>query len=202
MMEIYWLRVFGCCFSHDWMAAGKQNLPPEPSCKKTASAGARHSLNLARRPFASGTCVLIGHGSGLGSQTTFVMAQLTDMREDIQWQGATVEIRARLVPRCFWTTAAMEVFVDGQRVLQTDGRMKFSGSKTANFLHAGSKHWTELSWGHGWLRSFPYSLRLDGSPVSEGRVNVRNWPLGFTTPFLIAAVVLWMHYFMQHAQKN
>ncbi len=184
------------------MPAGKQNFLPEPSRKNTGLNRCGRSLNSLRGLPATEACVLFRHGSGLDGQTICVMAQLADMSEDIKWQGVTVEVQARLIPRRFWTTAVIEVFVDGQRVLQTDGQIKLSGSQSATFFHAGSKHWTELSWGYGWLRSFPYSLRLDGSPVSEGRVYVRNWPLGFTGPCLIAAVVLGFHYFIQHAPKH
>jgi hypothetical protein len=130
------------------------------------------------------------------------MAQLTDMSENIQWQGATVEIQARLIPRLLWTTAAIEVIVEGQRVLYTGGQMKFRGSQTETFSHAGSKHWTELSWGFGWLRSVPYSLRMDGNPVAEGRIYVQNWPLGFIAPALIAAALTRIHYIVHHAPKK
>lgn len=124
------------------------------------------------------------------------------MSENIQWQGNTVEIQARLIPRLLWTTADIEVFVEGQRVLNTGGQMKFRGSQSATFFHAGTKHWTELSWGFGWLRSFPYSLRMDGNPVAEGRVYVRNWPMGFITPALIAATFTRIHHILQHAPKH
>ena len=36
--------------------------------------------------------------------------------EEIQWHGSTVEVTARLIPRFLWTTASIDVFIDGECV--------------------------------------------------------------------------------------
>jgi hypothetical protein len=110
------------------------------------------------------------------------------MNEIIQWQGGLVEVQAQLVPRFLWSTASIDVFLDKQCILRTGGRLKPTGSHFATFTHSGSTHTAELSWGHGFLVSFPYKLRIDGTPVSEARVRVRNWPIGLLIPFLVTSV--------------
>jgi hypothetical protein len=112
------------------------------------------------------------------------------MSELITWQGDQVDVQARLIPRFLWTTASIDVFLNGECILRTGGQMKITGSHSVSFTHAGSEHTVELSWGVGWLLSFPYQLRIDGSLVSDSRVSVRNWPLGLLLVILSAAALV------------
>jgi hypothetical protein len=112
------------------------------------------------------------------------------MSKLIQWQDSTIEVQARLVPRYLWCTASIEVLLDGRCLLQTGGQMKFTGTEVATFTHAGSKHTARLLWGAGFLRSFPYSLRIDDAPVSEARVYIRNWPMGLVAVAVVSSMVL------------
>src|SRR6476660_7695564 len=112
------------------------------------------------------------------------------------WQGSTVKVRARLVPRFFWMTASIDVFVGEQCVLRTGGQLTFSGVKSAEFTHADAKHTAELKWGTSGISfSFPYELRIDGVLVSVSRVFIRNWPVGLIAAFLIATVLLVIFYY-------
>jgi hypothetical protein len=95
------------------------------------------------------------------------------------WHGSTVEVTARLVPRYLWTTASIDVFLDGRCILRTGGQMRMVGSGSAEFDHDGALHTVELSWdrarsrgltGHG----FPYQLRIDGAKVAVSEVAVDN----------------------------
>jgi hypothetical protein len=100
------------------------------------------------------------------------------MSEVIKWQGSTVDVQARLVPRYLWNTASIDVFLDGQQILRTGGGFKFTGSHSTPFNHAGSTHMAEVSWGFcGLSFSIPYQLRVDGTPVAASRVQIRNWPV-------------------------
>ncbi|HEY3762029.1 MAG TPA: hypothetical protein VGN23_09805 [Verrucomicrobiae bacterium] len=100
------------------------------------------------------------------------------MSETIQWQGSKVEVWARLVPRYFWNTASIDVFVDGRQILKTDGQLKLKGTCSTSFAHANSTHVAILSWGCSGLRfSFPYELRIDGASVATSRVKIQNWPV-------------------------
>ncbi|HKW28985.1 MAG TPA: hypothetical protein VJT54_06600 [Verrucomicrobiae bacterium] len=119
------------------------------------------------------------------------------MSEDIQWQGSPVEVKARLVPRYLWNTASVDVFVGGQRILRTGGQFKFTGSYSATFTHAGSTHQAELSWGLcGLSFSFPYRLRIDGAPVADSRVRIRNWPMALMVAAVLVAAWLAIFHFI------
>ena len=112
------------------------------------------------------------------------------MSEVIKWQGSAVEVRARLVPRFLWNTASIDVLLDGQRILQTGGQLKFTGSRVATFSHSGSDHTAELSWGFSGLSfSLPYRLQIDGVPVAASRVRIQNWPLGVAVGIMLAMVL-------------
>lgn len=117
------------------------------------------------------------------------------MSEGIQWQGSPVDVQARLVPRYLWNTASVEVFLAGQRILRTGGQFKFTGSFSTTFTHGGGAHKAELSWGMcGLSFSFPYQLRIDGAPVADSRVRIRNWPVAL----VVAAVLLAALFVMFH----
>jgi hypothetical protein len=101
----------------------------------------------------------------------------------IRWRGSNVEVKARLVPRYFWTTASIDVFLDGRCILQTGGQMKVTGSSSAEFDHEGSRNVVELSWEKERHFGFPYALRINHAKVSLSHVPVDN-------PGLIAIPVL------------
>jgi hypothetical protein len=96
----------------------------------------------------------------------------------VEWQGRPVVVRARLVPRFLWSTASLDVFVDGTCVLSTGGPLRLTGARARAFTHDGASHRVELSWGCGWLLSFPYRLEIDGALVAHARARVENWLLG------------------------
>jgi hypothetical protein len=113
------------------------------------------------------------------------MTNHLNMSADNKWQDGTVDVQARLVPRFLWTTASIDVFLDGQCILRTGGQFKFTGSQATTFAHSGATHTVELSWGVTFsLFSIPYQLRIDGVQVSASRVPIRNWPLGMTVAIL------------------
>ncbi|HEY2253415.1 MAG TPA: hypothetical protein VGH74_20215 [Planctomycetaceae bacterium] len=83
-----------------------------------------------------------------------------------EWRGRAIEVTARLIPRCLWTTASIDVFVDAECVLRTGGQMAATGSSTAQFYDSGMTHDIELQWGVGGLRSFPVKIVIDGQIVN------------------------------------
>jgi hypothetical protein len=96
-----------------------------------------------------------------------------------RWHGSTIEVTARIVPRYLWTTASIDVFLDGRCILRTGGQMRIIGSSSAEFHHDGSVHTAELSWENvhdrGFIRpGFPYQLRIDGTKVAVAEVAVEN----------------------------
>ena len=108
------------------------------------------------------------------------------------WEGSTVEVRARVVPRYFWTTASIDVFLDGRCILKTGGQMKSVGSSTDEFQHGGVVHTAALSWGNAHMRhalglTFPYQLFFDGSKIAVSEVSMEN-PASVYIPLLIIVV--------------
>jgi hypothetical protein len=120
------------------------------------------------------------------------------MSDAVQWQGSTIEVQARLVPRFLWTTASIDVFVGEQCVLRTGGRMKLIGCCSQTFAHSGAEHVAEVSWGGGLLYSFPYQARIDGVVVKEGRVRVQNWAWGLILPLVLIGLLALLMWSLHH----
>jgi hypothetical protein len=111
------------------------------------------------------------------------------------WHGSTIEVTARLIPRYLWTTASIDVFLDGRCILRTGGQMKTIGSSSAEFHHDGAVHIVELSWDRvqpqGLTRhSFPYQLSIDGAKLAASEVAVDNAGLIVIPLFLMSSLLL------------
>lgn len=96
-------------------------------------------------------------------------------RYSTSWNGSSVEVTSRIVDRYGWTTASIDVTVDGHTVLRTGGVMKIRGSHAETFDHAGRPHKAILSWSRGSLRYFPFRLEMDDILIADSRVFVTNW---------------------------
>jgi hypothetical protein len=109
------------------------------------------------------------------------------------WEGSTVEVRARIVPRFLWTTASIDVYLDGRCILKTGGQMKAVGSTLAEFYHGGAAHTAALSWGqarmsHSLSLTFPYQLFFDGAKIIVSDVSVEN-PASAYNLIMIGALI-------------
>jgi hypothetical protein len=109
---------------------------------------------------------------------------------DVDWNGVAVLVRSRLIRRYLWTTASIDVWVDGNCVLRSGGAPQFTGNHTETFHFGHTTHQAKLTWGAGWLRSFPFKLEIDGTVVAESRVVTENWSLVFWPFFLAMAFVV------------
>jgi hypothetical protein len=107
-----------------------------------------------------------------------------------RWHGSTVAVRARLVPRYVWSTASIDVFLDGRCVLRTGGQMKVTGSSSSVFYHDGEEHTAELSWGLAIHTTFPFELRIDGAKVMVSDVPVENAPLLVVPALVLLSPIL------------
>jgi hypothetical protein len=116
-------------------------------------------------------------------------------RAKTRWNGRSVEVTARLISRYFWSTASIDVFLDGECILRTGGQLKTIGSSEAEFHHDGSLHVVKLSWGQARGLSFPYQLWIDGSKVLVSRVPVAN-PVLIVMPGLVLTSPLWVAYLL------
>jgi hypothetical protein len=116
-------------------------------------------------------------------------------RSKTRWNGRTVEVTAHLIPRYFWSTASIDVFLDGECILQTGGQLKTIGSSEAEFHHDGSVHAVKLTWGSAHHLSFPYQLWIDGAKVLVSDVPVAN-PVLIVMPGLVLTSPLWVTYLL------
>jgi hypothetical protein len=124
------------------------------------------------------------------------------MSETIKWRESTVDVEARLIPRFLWTTASIDVFLDGQCILRTGGQWRLTGSHSSTFTHLGSNHKAELSWGRGFLHSFPYQFKIDDISVSAARVRVKNWPVGLLAAVVIGGVLAAILHFIRYELRT
>jgi len=90
------------------------------------------------------------------------------------WHGCEVRVRAYAVPRYAWTTASIDVVVDGEPVLQTGGQLRIVGSWAGDFDHRGGTHRVELFWGKFTRGHFPFILTIDDEEVLTDMVPVEN----------------------------
>lgn len=102
-----------------------------------------------------------------------------------------MSITAKLVPRYAWQSASIDVAVNRRFVLKTGGVFKLVGKHAETFAFDGIEHSVEVTWGKAALRSFPFSLSIDGLPVLESRVPISNWWLALWPWALIVAFVVW-----------
>jgi len=106
---------------------------------------------------------------------------------NLTWKGASVHVTSRIIGRYAWTTASIDVSVNGKTVLRSGGVMKITGDTVSTFEHEGASHRVALSWGGISLRSFPFRLEIDGDLIADSRVFVSNWWVAY---WPLAAVCL------------
>ena len=62
------------------------------------------------------------------------------------WQECNLEVKAELVPRYFWTTASINVYVDDVCIIQTGGVWRLRGIQRAGFRRNNENQVLELAW--------------------------------------------------------
>ncbi|MBC8870033.1 MAG: hypothetical protein H8E44_11480 [Planctomycetes bacterium] len=107
----------------------------------------------------------------------------------VQWHGSLLDVHARLVSRFLWTTASIDVHLDGTPILRSGGQFKIAGSCHSEFMHNGLSHTCELTWDTGKLGRFPYTLSVDGEQILRSTVRIVNWPM-LLVPSLIISLFL------------
>ena len=116
----------------------------------------------------------------------------TPDRVRVNWNGSPVEITARLLPRKAFFAASIDVHVAGETRLRTGGVFKLTGEHEEEFNSAGHKHNMTLSWGKAAPRSFPVTLKINGSVIAEQSVPISNWYFAYW-PWLLLALLLGWH---------
>lgn len=105
------------------------------------------------------------------------------------WNNKEIEVSANLVPLFLWTTASIDVLLEGKRILKTGGKLKIIGSVTSEFEDEGTKHEARLTWGRATRRSFPYQLEIDKILVSNSEVFIQNWKMSYALWIIFGAVI-------------
>ena len=105
------------------------------------------------------------------------------------WNEVEVSVSSRIIPRYMWTTATIDVAIDGTVVLRTGGVSKSLGGQTAMFMVGGSEHRADLTWGRHSGRSFPFTLKIDGAQVADSRVRIENWWAAYW-PWAVALLIV------------
>lgn len=107
----------------------------------------------------------------------------------IHWRGSVLEVQARLVSRFVWTTASIDVYLDGSLILRSGGAFRVTGSCDSEFTRDGLSHKCELQWGAGRWARFPFTLSIDGEQIVNSTVRITNWPM-LLIPSLIISLFL------------
>jgi hypothetical protein len=110
----------------------------------------------------------------------------------LDWANRDVKVIARAIPRYFWLTVSIDVYLEQVCILRTGGQLKRIGTQRNAFIYNQEPHEVELSWTPARLRFWPYRLSIDDEPVIISKVYVTNWPLQFipVIAFLVALIVL------------
>jgi hypothetical protein len=109
----------------------------------------------------------------------------------IEWEHSILSVKARLIPKYVWTTASIDVVIDGRCVLETGGQLRTRGEKRREFTHNNATHVAILSWTPPRSGLFyPYELSLDDQIIDKSEVYIGNWPLGIVGVILIVGTLL------------
>ena len=123
--------------------------------------------------------------------TRYKRAASSDSSDPVLPDPSTVLVTARMISQYTWTTASLEVCVDGGPILRTEGTKGADRAQQAQFAYKGKTLDVSLKWGAKSLRSIPYTLEIGGLIAAASRAPIRNW---WTTcwPFTatLAAAVL------------
>ncbi|HXR46879.1 MAG TPA: zinc ribbon domain-containing protein [Candidatus Limnocylindrales bacterium] len=107
----------------------------------------------------------------------------------VTWRGKKVAVRANLVPRFLFSSASIDVYLDGECVFRTGGKIQSIGSHSAVVRIGGSEHQVEVTWQRSRKFCFPYQLKIDGELVADSQVPVENQHLMIIPAFFMFAVM-------------
>jgi hypothetical protein len=123
---------------------------------------------------------------------------------EFQWQGKSVRVSARSVPRTLGLTASIDVEVGGRRVLETGGKFRLSDVETTRFNDGDGTHIAELRWRvaprmplgiNRYVQPLDYQLRLDGNVVGESTVEFSYFPTMLMLTMVVGgALMLWLQH--------
>jgi hypothetical protein len=106
------------------------------------------------------------------------------------WQDSDFKVTAVVVPRYFWTTASIDVFLADECLLRTGGVFRLTGTNRTDFVYNGEPHFLVLSWQVGRGIDLLYQLSIDGKEIADSKIRLRNWPFLFLPIAALGAGVL------------
>ena len=109
--------------------------------------------------------------------------------ETIRRLGHTFAVRGRLVPRRLFTTASLDVWIDGCCVLRSGGVPQAGGRVEADVELNDGAHVVALAWGTAKGAAFPVVVTLDGVVVEERDVEIDNTWLLLVFPVVVAVCI-------------
>lgn len=112
------------------------------------------------------------------------------MANTIEWIGRQIGMRCFISPRYLFLATETELSVDGTVVARTGG-FSFTESCIATVQNQGKQSKMELEIRSGLFTMFnaDYVLRVDGSPISSGKISIERIAAGCLVWMAIVALV-------------
>jgi hypothetical protein len=108
----------------------------------------------------------------------------------MMWQGRELELRIFFTPKLLMLATDTTLRVDGRLVAHKCG-WGITETAKGSFSHNGRRIWSELQvrGNPSVFTKIPYELRLDGEPVSQGRLRLERLPWAALVWFSIAGLL-------------
>jgi hypothetical protein len=108
------------------------------------------------------------------------------MSTTFQWEGHNIHIHTQPAPKYLWLATETVVKVDGEEIGHSGG-FGFTETLTGTFPHKdhSSELVLEMKVDLITLVSIPYKLEIDGEIISQGRLEINDWPLVFVPTALL-----------------
>jgi hypothetical protein len=112
------------------------------------------------------------------------------MTKTLEWEGHRIEMRIFFSPRFLMVATDTTLSVDG-RLVARKGGLGLTETAAGSFNHKGKEIRSELQvcGSRSAFTRIPYVLRLDGLPVSEGKLKLEGLAVA-TTVWLVTAGLL------------
>jgi len=174
------------------LQAEVQKMSPEMLAKAQSEPGAilQSSFKVYKFKDANGQEHVVHSLDELPPNVKAAVQRLAGPAEPVMWRGKKVEVRAASVPRYLWSSASIDVYLDGERVFRTGGKIHPIGSHTEKVRIGGSEYKMEVSWGLSRNFRFPYQLKIDDELVASSEVTVENQNMIAIPAFIFFAVLV------------
>lgn len=114
------------------------------------------------------------------------------MSTKFQWEDHSILVQTQPALKYLWLATETVVSVDGVEIGRSGG-FRFTERLVGNFPHGhhSSELVLEMKSDFVTLVSIPYTLMIDGGPISKGRLEIENWVLFFVPTLILTALICW-----------